>query len=145
MLFRSSINPDSSSSTPSGPIAPTSLSLDKYQLSLTIDQEVLITATVLPANATYTLVWSSSNPQVATVTDGLVKAVGSGATDINVNIQGTNITDKCVVNVASSFHDYVKDGSVKLGLDYTNRDFYTDGLEEKHILCRDRQVFNMLS
>ena len=124
----------SSSSNPSGPIAPTSLSLDKYQLSLTIDQEVQITASVLPADATYTLVWTSSNPAVATVNNGLVKAISSGAADINVSVQGTNLTDKCVVNVASSFHDYVKDGSVKLNLDYTGRDFYEDGLEQVTLL-----------
>ena len=124
----------SSSSNPSGPIAPTSLSLDKYQLSLTIDQEVQITASVLPANATYTLVWTSSNPAVATVNNGLVKAISGGQADINVSVQGTNLTDKCVVNVASSFHDYVKDGSVKLNLDYTGRDFYEDGLEQVTLL-----------
>ena len=124
----------SSSSVPSGPITPTSLSLDKYQLSLTIDQEVQITASVLPANATYTLVWTSSNPAVATVNNGLVKAISGGQADINVSVQGTNLTDKCVVNVASSFHDYVKDGSVKLNLDYTGRDFYEDGLEQVTLL-----------
>ena len=124
----------SSSSVPSGPIAPTSLSLDKYQLSLTIDQEVQITASVLPANATYTLVWTSSNPAVATVNNGLVKAISGGQADINVSVQGTNLTDKCVVNVASAFHDYVKDGSVKLNLDYTGRDFYEDGLEQVSLL-----------
>ena len=124
----------SSSSVPSGPITPTSLSLDKYQLSLTIDQEVQITASVLPANATYTLVWTSSNPAVATVNNGLVKAISGGQADINVSVQGTNLTDKCVVNVASAFHDYVKDGSVKLNLDYTGRDFYEDGLEQVSLL-----------
>ena len=124
----------SSSSVPSGPIAPTSLSLDKYQLSLTIDQEMQITASVLPANATYTLVWTSSNPAVATVNNGLVKAISGGQADINVSVQGTNLTDKCVVNVASAFHDYVKDGSVKLNLDYTGRDFYEDGLEQVSLL-----------
>ena len=124
----------SSSSVPSGPIAPTSLSLDKYQLSLTIDQEVQITASVLPANATYTLVWTSSNPAVATVNNGLIKAISGGQADINVSVQGTNLTDKCVVNVASAFHDYVKDGSVKLNLDYTGRDFYEDGLEQVSLL-----------
>ena len=124
----------SSTSQPSGPVAPSSLALDKYQLSLTIDQEVQITATVLPSEATYTLVWSSSNPAVATVNNGLVKAVSSGSADINVSIQGTNLSDKCAVTVASSFHDYVKDGSVKLGLDYANRDFFTDGLEKVTLL-----------
>ena len=130
----SSSDPISSSSQPSGPIAPTSLALDKYQLTLTLEQEVQITATVLPENATYTLVWSSSNEQVATVNNGLVKAVGAGSADINVSIQGTNITDKCAVNVAASFHDYVKDGSVKLGLEYANHDFFADGIEQVTLL-----------
>ena len=124
----------SSSSNHSGPIAPSSLALDKYQLSMIINQEAQITASVLPANATYELVWSSSNQQVATVNNGLVKAVGAGLADINVSVKGTNLSDKCVVNVASSFHDYVKDGSVKLALDYSNRDFFTDGLEQVTLL-----------
>ena len=130
----SSANPSSSSSNPSGPIAPTSLALDKYQLTLTVNQEFQINATVLPSEATYTLVWTSSNPAVATVDNGLVKAISSGSADINVSVQGTNLADKCVVNVASEFHDYVKDGSVKLGLEYANHDFFTDGIEQVTLL-----------
>ena len=129
-----SADPSSSSSTPVGPITPTSLALDKYQLTLTINQEFQITATVAPSEATYTLIWTSSNPAVATVDNGLVKAISSGSADINVSVQGTSLTDKCVVNVASEYHDYVKDGSVKLGLEYANHDFFTDGIEQVTLL-----------
>ena len=115
-------------------ITPNAISLDKYQLTLTIDQEQLITATVSPAGATYELEWSSSNEQVATVNNGLVKAISSGSADINVSVKGTSLSDKCVVNVASEYHDYVKDGSVRLNLDYADRDFYTDGIEQVSLL-----------
>ena len=135
----SSSEPSSSSSSSSAPsidpsVSPTAISLDKYQLSLLMDEEVQINATVTPENAAYVLEWSSSNPAVATVNNGLVKAISSGSADINVTIKGTEISDKCVVSVAAPFHDYVKDGGVKLGLDYTGRDFFTDGLEKVTLL-----------
>ena len=123
-----------SSSTSAASVAPTGLALDAYQLAMVPEQEETIGVTVSPADATYELEWSSSNESVATVNNGVVKAISSGTADITVKIKGTELSDKCLVNVAEAFHDYVKDGSVKLSLDYKNRDFFTDGIEQVTLL-----------
>ncbi len=139
--FSSSDNPTSSSAPSSqsssqqgDDTTPSEITLDKAQMTMAIDDEYQINALVKPANAVYELVWASSNPAVATVNNGLVKALSAGSTDITATIKGTELSDKCVVNVASAYHDYVKDGSVKLNLDYKNRDFFTDGLEQVTLL-----------
>ncbi len=141
-ISSSDVNPASSSSAPSSQSSsqqgddttPSEITLDKAQMTMAIDDEYQINALVKPANAVYELVWASSNPAVATVNNGLVKALSAGSTDITATIKGTELSDKCVVNVASAYHDYVKDGSVKLNLDYKNRDFFTDGLEQVTLL-----------
>ena len=60
----------------------TSISLSKNNITLEIGQTETITATVNPKNATVqALTWTSSNPAVATVTDGgKIKAVQAGTT-----------------------------------------------------------------
>lgn len=127
-------NNTSENSTSVAPVDPTGMTLDKYQITMVIEQEETITPVVAPADASYELEWSSSDTGVVTVENGVVKAVGSGTANIVVKIKGTEFTDQCLINVASSFHDYVKDGSVKLGLDYKNHDFFTDGVEQVTLL-----------
>ena len=58
----------------------TSLTLDKYSLTLYMNEEgEQLTATVQPASFTGKIVWKSSNTDVASVSgDGLVTAVGPG-------------------------------------------------------------------
>ncbi len=109
----------------------TSLTLNKYELSILPEETFQLETVVEPKNAKYTLEWTSSNSAVATVSNsGLVTGVAEGRADITAAIKGTELTEKCVVSVAAPFHDYVKDGSVVLGLDYTGRDFYVDGIEQ---------------
>ena len=113
-----------------GTIQVTSITLDTYELNLLPEETATIKVTVSPANATYELVWASSDRSVATVDNGVVTAVAAGEADVTVTVKGTQISDKCAVTVAADFHDYVKDGSVRLNLDYTNRDFFKDGVEQ---------------
>lgn len=108
----------------------TAIALDKYEISLLPEETAQINVTVTPKDATYQLDWESSNNNVATVKDGLVTAVSAGEVNITAKIKGTNLSDKCVVKVASEFHDYVKDGSVKLGLEYSGHTFFKDGIEK---------------
>jgi len=66
-------------------IAPTSLTLDKNDVTLTkVNQTSTIKATVLPSNASNkTVTWTSSNPSVATVSSsGVVTAKTMGTTTI---------------------------------------------------------------
>ena len=69
---------------PAPTVAVTGVSLNKSSLSFTgTGSSQTLTATVSPSNATNkTLTWSSSNTSVATVSNGVVKAVGFGTATI---------------------------------------------------------------
>lgn len=126
---------NSSGSNPGGgggetPSSVTSISLNTYEATLLIGETVQIDVTVSPSDAKYELEWTTSDSAVATVENGLVSAIGSGDAEISVTVKGTKISDKCAVSVAEEFHDYVKDGSVKLSLDFTDKDFFKDGIEQ---------------
>ena len=64
----------------------------------------------------------------------MVTALSQGTTNIVATVKGTDVSNHCVVTVAAPFHDYVKDGSVKLSLDYAGKDFYKDGIEQVNLL-----------
>lgn len=85
---------------PAPTVAVTSVSLDKDSLSFTgTGSSQTLTATVSPSNATNkTLTWSSSNTSVATVSNGVVKAVGFGTATITAK-SNNDKTASCTVNV----------------------------------------------
>jgi hypothetical protein len=67
------------------PIRCTSLSINKTSIAFTaIGATSTITATIAPLNTTDDVVWSSSNPNVATVANGVVTCVGIGTATITV-------------------------------------------------------------
>ena len=78
-----------------------SVSLDRTTLSLIAGEEVTLKATVQPENASGGIVvWSSSNPSVATVDQGgKVKALAAGNTSITASLG--NASAKCDVSVSS--------------------------------------------
>jgi hypothetical protein len=84
--------------------AITSVTLSNSSLSLKVDSTQTITATLLPAptaEITGNLVWTSTNPSVATVnTSGKITAVSDGTANIVASI-GT-VTAICSVTVYSS-------------------------------------------
>ena len=60
-------------------IAVTSVTLNRTSLTLPVGATATLTAKVKPAKATdKTVVWSSSDPDVVTVEDGKIKAIGEG-------------------------------------------------------------------
>ena len=80
----------------------TGISLNKTELSLYTGREEKLTATVKPDNANdRTLIWSSSNPEVATVdSNGNVKAIGRGEAVITATANdGSGETATCTVTV----------------------------------------------
>jgi uncharacterized protein YjdB len=80
----------------------TGVTLDKKSISLGIDNTDALTATVLPENASNkNVIWTSSNNDVATVSNGLVKGVSSGTATITVMTIDGNFTDSCTVAVTS--------------------------------------------
>ncbi|MBQ8287210.1 MAG: Ig-like domain-containing protein [Clostridia bacterium] len=65
--------------------------------------EITLTPILTPANITnVSLTWMSDNPKVATVTDGVVKAVGNGSTSIIVSDETNMHTAVCTVTVTTT-------------------------------------------
>ena len=86
------------------------VSLDKNELNLKVGEESTLQATVTPSNATNKkLKWQSSNNAVATVTEGVVKAIGKGNAVITVTTEDGNKTATCNVNILEKGYTF-KDG-----------------------------------
>ena len=77
------------------------LSLDKTSLTLYGNESQQLTATVLPAEASQELMWTSSDESVATVSQsGLVSAVAPGQAVITATTtDGTDLSASCNVTV----------------------------------------------
>ena len=78
----------------------TGVTLSQKSLSLTVGQESSLTATVAPSDAEdKTVTWTSSDPKVASVTDGKVKALSAGETTVTVKTNDGGFTAACSVSV----------------------------------------------
>lgn len=77
----------------------TSISLSPATTTLSVGQEILLNATIAPANAKRNLTWTSSNPNVATIDNtGKVTAVANGTATITC--QSTdNPSIKCTATI----------------------------------------------
>ena len=81
-----------------GYIAVSGVKLDKTELSLYEGEETVLTATVLPEDATEkTITWSSSDNSIATVEDGKVKAIKEGTATITASVESIKVD--CSVTV----------------------------------------------
>ena len=81
-----------------------SITLSESSYAMTVDDELSLTATVNPNNATNdSVVWSSGDESVATVSDeGLVTAVGVGGTTITATAQdGSGVYGTCTITVSA--------------------------------------------
>lgn len=81
-----------------------SISLDKTSINMVEGASEKLTATVLPDNAiNKKVIWSSSDTNIATVDEnGNVTAVKEGQSTIMAKVEGTELTDTCVVNVTKA-------------------------------------------
>lgn len=101
-----------------GTITPTSVSLNKSSLSLTVGATSTLVASILPTGATGTVTWSSSNTSVATVNNGTVTAISVGTATITAQVN--SLTATCSVTVTSSGSGQSTDHlSAVVDLDYT--------------------------
>lgn len=91
----------SSTSSPSTPVAVSGVALNKKVATVNVGKKVTVKATVTPANAdNKTLVWTSSNTKIATVSNGVVKGVKAGRVIITAKTtDGSNISATCTVTV----------------------------------------------
>lgn len=80
----------------------TSILLSQTTANLKIGENVTITATVLPENTTNKgVTWNSSNPEVATVNNGVVSAVSVGETMITATTtdESKQTSEPCIITV----------------------------------------------
>lgn len=83
-------------------IDATGISFEQTEIYLTEGRTMLLTAKVTPENATgYSIVWTSSDPTVATVSNGAVTAIAEGHSTITARLVagGTEYSATCVVMV----------------------------------------------
>lgn len=62
-------------------VEPTQIVMQE-SINLNIGETVALTPTIYPANAEYTLRWSSSNSSIATINNGTITAISPGSTNI---------------------------------------------------------------
>lgn len=79
-------------------VPATSITLNASSQNLITGESFTLTATVEPAKTTDTVVWSSSNEAVATVSDGTVTAAKAGTTEITAT--AGNVKATCTVTVS---------------------------------------------
>lgn len=81
-------------------IAVTSISVNPTSIDIFVGGSFTISVSVLPSNATDKRVaWSSSNPSVATVKDGIVEAIQAGSSTITASVGGCSAT--CLITVTN--------------------------------------------
>ena len=121
----------------SAPVSVTSISISPKQKTLSKNENTTLRATVRPCGAScQSVIWSSSNPSVATVGTytGIVTAKSDGTTTITARAANGNNTDTATIIVDSrervlvkkdshSFYVQFADGKVwkNIGIDLTNR------------------------
>ncbi len=78
------------------------ISLNHSTLDMFVGATEQLTASILPTTASNQVVtWSSNNTQVATVENGLIKAIGNGTATITVTTVDGNYSASCIVTVTT--------------------------------------------
>ena len=80
---------------------PEGITVNPATLSMTEGASETITATVTPSDANKTVTWSSDDPSVATVVNGVVTAVGAGSAIITATTVN-DLTATCAVTVTAA-------------------------------------------
>lgn len=94
-----------------------SLDLNKSSLSLTVGKSSTLTAKVSPDGGTPTIVWTSDNPSIATVSEGKVSAISAGTAVITATLLDnvTNKTASCKVTVKKASSESSDSGKTDSG------------------------------
>ena len=83
------------------PTKVTSITLSETEKTLTVGETIELVATVLPENAyNKSLIWSSDNEEIATVSNGVITAMSPGECDITcASSDGSEISAICHISV----------------------------------------------
>lgn len=97
-------------------ILPTSITVNETDINFNLNSDkkkVELKANVLPLSATdKTVIWSSSNPKVATVNNGTVTAKAPGTTVITATTKDANLTATTTVTVTKKVIIVIGDSQV---------------------------------
>ena len=82
-------------------VLPSSITLDRKEATIKVGEATTLKANVLPADADdKTIVWSSENSDIASVTnDGVVTGMKAGTTKIIVTTNANGLKDECILTV----------------------------------------------
>lgn len=95
-----------------------SVSLDRESLTLSVGASEQLTATVNPEDNDEDIMWSSSDESIATVSDGLVKAIAPGNAEITVQAGPCTAVCRVEVEIPAQVGDYYySDGTFSTELD----------------------------
>lgn len=106
------------------PIKVSEIKVNESEVNLKVGDSVTLTAEVLPEDATdKTVEWSSENPEIVTVENGVIKAIASGTTkvicqskdgvksEVSVTVEKEEITEEeNTVEVVASVDDETTSG-----------------------------------
>ncbi|MDR6786266.1 uncharacterized protein YjdB [Pedobacter africanus] len=85
---------------PAAPVPVESVSLNLQQINVPVAEGARLVSRILPANATdQQVVWSSADPQIADVDEGIVLGIKEGTTTISVTTADGQKTAACQVRV----------------------------------------------
>lgn len=111
------------------PVFTQAIDLDYSQINIKPTETVLLTANILPQNATnQQITWKSKNTEVATVTNGMVTGVSEGITTILAITNDGYLVATCEVKVAN-LTDVETDSQLNEKVYYHNGILYLSGLE----------------
>ncbi|AHF11387.1 Ig-like domain-containing protein [Dehalobacter restrictus] len=83
-------------------IKVTNIKISPEELFIKVGQTRKLEALIIPTNASNkTINWTSDNPQIASVNDGVVKGLSPGTVFIRVSTEDKSISDTCKVTVTS--------------------------------------------
>lgn len=100
----------------------TGISLNKTSMTVDVGNTLTLTATVTPSNATNkSVTWTSTNPSVATVTNGVVNTLKVGTTTITATTVDGSKTATCVVIVSAPEEPTNPDAAAIVVNDITTR------------------------
>ncbi|MDR1683697.1 MAG: Ig-like domain-containing protein [Candidatus Symbiothrix sp.] len=87
-------------------VTATGITLDQKTASIEVESTVVLKATLQPEGATGTIIWSTSNSEIASVNNGVVTGISAGK--VTIAAQSGAFSDACEVTVTPKAVDISK-------------------------------------